>query len=70
MHKNTILYELQCHIFIKIHQVLDLASTTLEGSCSQLRALSLQILLSYQMLQPNTFMNIITVVYIFTYQRM
>ena len=36
-------------------------STTREGSSSQPRVLSLQILLSYQMLQPITLMNIVTV---------
>ena len=61
-----------CHLysFAKYIKVLDLESATLEGSCNQLRALSLQILLSYQMLQPITLTNIITVVYILTYQRM
>ena len=47
--------------FSRYINILKLVSTTLEGSCSQLWALSLQILLSYQMFQPFTFMNISTV---------
>ena len=52
------------YTFAKYIKVSDLESATLEGSCSQLKALSLQILLSYQMLQPLTLTNIVTVVYI------
>ena len=37
--------------FSRYINILKLVSTTLEGSCSQLWALSLQILLSYQMFQ-------------------
>ena len=58
------------YLYLQNIEVLDLVSATLEGSCSQLRTFSLQILLSYQMLQPITLTNIITVVYILTYQRM
>ena len=58
------------YTFAKYIKVSDLVSATLEGSCNQLRALSLQILLSYQMLQPIALTNIVTIVYILRYQRM
>ena len=58
------------YLYLQNIEVLDLVSATLEGSCSQLRTFSLQILLSYQMLQPITLTNIVTIVYILTYQRM
>ena len=48
--KYYLKYELQMSSFIlicKYIKVLELESATLEGFCSQLRALSLQILLSY-----------------------
>ena len=48
-------------LIIKFIKVIDLVSTTLEGSSTQPRVLSLQILLSYQMLQPITLTNIVTV---------
>ena len=56
-----------CTMQLKILNVSLLVSATLEGPGSQLRALFLQILLSYQILQPLTFMNIITAVYILMY---
>ena len=51
-------------------RIITVVSTILEGSCIQLRALSLQILLFYQMFQPITLTNVITVVHILTYQHL
>ena len=51
-HHTIMSYVIYLHTFAKYTKVSDLVSATLEGSHSQLRALFLEILLSYQMLQP------------------